>query len=60
MERGWREAEIIELAQTHAVTFGGLFDPTLWDLPVSDVVSLTTPDDALPGTYVAAVKARRN
>jgi hypothetical protein len=42
------------------VTFGGLFDPTLWDLPVSDVVSFTIPDDALPGTYVAAVKARRN
>ncbi|MGH8590434.1 MAG: cytochrome c3 family protein [Gammaproteobacteria bacterium] len=42
------------------VTFGGLFDPAVWDSPVSDVVSLTIPADARPGTYVAAVKARRN
>lgn len=42
------------------VTFGGLFDPTLWETPVSDVVTLTIPTDALPGSYVAAVKARRD
>lgn len=29
------------------------------DTPVSDIVSFTLPFDALPGTYVAALKARR-
>jgi len=43
-----------------AVVFGGLTDPTLWQAPVSDVVTFTIPDDAEPGTYVAAVKARRD
>ncbi len=42
-----------------AITFGGFSDPSLWDLPVSDVVTFTIPADAAPGTYVAAVKARR-
>jgi hypothetical protein len=41
------------------ITFGGLFDPTLWETPVSDSVNFTIPSEALPGTYVAAVKARR-
>jgi hypothetical protein len=31
-----------------------------WDDPVPDTVTLTIPKDALPGTYVAAIKARRN
>lgn len=43
-----------------AVTFGGLFDPAVWDTPVSDLVQFTIPTDALPGSYVAAVKARRS
>lgn len=30
-----------------------------WDTPVSDVVTFHLPADALPGTYVAALKARR-
>jgi hypothetical protein len=42
-----------------ATTFGGFTDPSLWDMPVSDVVTFTIPPDAEPGTYVAAVKARR-
>jgi hypothetical protein len=42
------------------VTFGGLFDPAVWDTPVSNLVSFTIPADARPGTYVAAVKARRD
>ncbi len=42
-----------------AVTFGGLFDPGVWDTPVSDVVTFTIPIDAQPGTYVAGTKARR-
>lgn len=42
-----------------AVVFGGFVVPTLWDLPVSDVVTFTVPADAEPGTYVASIKARR-
>ena len=41
------------------IIFGGLSDPAVWALPVSDVVTFTIPSDAEPGTYVAAVKARR-
>jgi hypothetical protein len=41
------------------ITFGGLFNPAVWETPVSDVVTLTIPADARPGSYVAAVKARR-
>jgi hypothetical protein len=41
------------------IIFGGQFDPSLWDTPVSDEVVLTVPDDAQPGTYIVAVKARR-
>ncbi|HEY8945349.1 MAG TPA: hypothetical protein VIM73_13855 [Polyangiaceae bacterium] len=41
------------------VIFGGLSDPSLWNLPVSDVVTFTIPNDAEAGTYIAAVKARR-
>lgn len=43
-----------------AVIFGGLADASLWDLPVSDEVTLTVPTDALPGTYVVTLKARRD
>jgi hypothetical protein len=43
-----------------AVTVGGISDPAVWQTPVSDVVTLTIPQDALPGTYVVAVKARRD
>lgn len=39
------------------IVFGG--DPADDDTPVSDVVSLTIPADALVGTYVATLKARR-
>jgi hypothetical protein len=43
-----------------AVSFGGLVSPAVWDTPVSDLVTFTIPADALPGTYVVAVKARRD
>ena len=43
-----------------AIIFGGLSDPSLWALPVSDEVTFTIPADAEPGTYVAAIKARRD
>ena len=39
------------------IVFGG--DPADDDTPVSDLVSITIPKDALPGTYIAALKARR-
>jgi hypothetical protein len=41
------------------IIFGGFVDPSLWSLPVSDILSFTIPTDAEPGTYVAAIKARR-
>jgi hypothetical protein len=43
-----------------AIIFGGLSDPSLWSLPVSDVITFTIPTDAQAGTYVAAIKARRD
>lgn len=42
-----------------AVIFGGLSEPGKWATPVSDVVTLTIPADAQPGTYVFAIKGRR-
>jgi hypothetical protein len=39
------------------IVFGG--DPADDDTPVSDVVPITIPADAVPGTYVATLKARR-
>jgi len=39
------------------IVFGG--DPADDDTPVSDIVPITIPEDALPGTYVATLKARR-
>lgn len=39
------------------IVFGG--DPADDETPVSDVVPITIPADALPGTYVATLKARR-
>ncbi|HJL15384.1 MAG TPA: hypothetical protein RMH99_07010 [Sandaracinaceae bacterium LLY-WYZ-13_1] len=35
-------------------------DPANWDNPQSDTVTFTLPEDALPGTYVVTVKARRD
>jgi len=42
-----------------AVTFGGVANPSLWETPISDLVTFIIPNDALPGTYLVAVKARR-
>lgn len=39
------------------IVFGG--NPDDDDTPVSDIVPITIPEDALPGTYVATLKARR-
>jgi len=41
------------------IIFGGLSDANLWNVPISNEVTLTVPNDALPGTYVVALKARR-
>jgi hypothetical protein len=43
-----------------AIVFGGLGNPSLWSVPVSDVITFTIPADAEPGTYLAAIKARRD
>jgi hypothetical protein len=42
------------------IIFGGFSDPSLWAQPVSDLLSFTIPFDAEAGTYVAAIKARRD
>ena len=42
------------------ILFGGTVVPALWETPVSDVINLVIPPDALAGTYVAALKARRD
>jgi predicted CXXCH cytochrome family protein len=39
------------------IVFGG--NPADDDTPVSDIVPITIPADAVPGTYVATLKARR-
>lgn len=41
------------------LVFGGFQNPALWGVPVSDVITFTIPADAQPGTYVMAIKARR-
>jgi hypothetical protein len=50
---------VVQTLPPPAIVFGGLQDPTLWQAPVSDTMTFVIPDDALPGTYVAVVKARR-
>jgi hypothetical protein len=42
-----------------SIIFGGFANPAIWDTPVSDIVTFTIPADAMPGTYVVAMKARR-
>lgn len=42
-----------------AIVFGGLASPELWSVPVSDVLTFQIPADAEAGTYVLAIKARR-
>jgi len=42
------------------IIFGGFVDPSLWALPVSDLITFSIPSDAEPGTYLAAIKARRD
>ena len=42
-----------------AVSLGGFKDSKIWDIPVANTVDLAIPKDALAGTYVAVVKARR-
>jgi predicted CXXCH cytochrome family protein len=44
-----------------AVIFGGLLvNPAIWNAPVTDLLTFTIPADAEAGTYVAAIKARRD
>ncbi len=48
------------LIPNFGVIFGGFFDPTAWDAPVPDEYTFTIPADAEAGTYVVALKARRD
>ncbi|HYQ05027.1 MAG TPA: hypothetical protein VER96_40400 [Polyangiaceae bacterium] len=54
---GW--SGVAEVIPPLPEIIGGFQDPSLWELPNSDVQSLTIPMDAQPGTYIAAIKARR-
>lgn len=54
---GW--SSIATTVPPPQVLLGGLINPALWDLPASDVSTVPVPADALPGTYVLALKARR-
>lgn len=42
-----------------SILLAGLSNPAIWDTPISDILTFTIPHDALPGTYVAAIKGRR-
>jgi hypothetical protein len=42
------------------IIVGGFGNPAVWDTPIADTITLTVPADALPGTYVIAMKARRD
>ncbi len=50
---------VVQTIPSAAVVFGGLQDPGLWQTPVTDTLTFVVPADALPGTYVAVVKGRR-
>lgn len=47
------------LIPNFGVIFGGFADPSIWDTPVPDEYTFTIPPDAEAGTYVVALKARR-
>jgi hypothetical protein len=52
---------VVTSVPSFAVIFGGLLiDPNIWNAPVADEVVLTVPSDAMPGTYVVTLKARRD
>src|SRR5262249_14019723 len=52
-------SSVVQTVPQTPILLGGLVDPSIWDSPVSDIITFTIPNDALPGTYVAAIKARR-
>ncbi len=54
---GW--SGVAEVIPPLPEIIGGFQDPALWEAPNSDVRTLTIPSDAKPGTYIAAIKARR-
>jgi hypothetical protein len=55
---GW--SGVAEVIPALPIILGGFQDPTLWNIPISDVRTLVIPEDAAPGTYTAAIKARRS
>jgi len=55
---GW--SGVAEIIPPLPEIIGGFQDPALWSIPNSDVQTLTIPADAQPGTYIAAIKARRD
>ncbi|HET7543038.1 MAG TPA: hypothetical protein VFK05_24360 [Polyangiaceae bacterium] len=55
---GW--TGLAQIIPSFPIILGGIQNPAIWETPISDVSTFTLPADALPGTYVAALKARRN
>ena len=55
---GW--TGLAYLIPNFGIIFGGLADPAIWDTPISDQYTFAIPEDAEPGTYVIALKARRD
>jgi len=54
---GW--TGLAQIVPPFPVIVGGAQNPAVWDTPISDVFTFQLPADALPGTYTAALKARR-
>lgn len=51
---------VLQMVPPAAIIFGGFGDPTLWNTPTSDQFTFTIPTSAESGTYVLALKARRD
>jgi hypothetical protein len=50
---------VVQTVPQAPILVGGVFNPAVWDTPIPDLVTFTIPNDAIPGTYVATIKARR-
>ena len=54
---GW--TGLAQIIPAFPIILGGAQNPAVWDTPISDVFTFQLPPEALPGTYTAALKARR-
>ena len=54
---GW--TGLAYLIPSFGTVFGGFSDPSVWNAPIPDEYTFTIPADAEAGTYVVALKGRR-